>query len=500
MSDVNSPGAVPLDTWIAGLRTIDKSSRTRDPGELSASSYLLFGLAIVASMATSNPLLTSVAVAVLALLFRLLRRRGESPVLLFAVGMQWMQVTAKVFEADYQGVGVDYLGHSLMITTAIWLGLGGVAVLAIGMHLALRSLNTPAFKLVDAGLRSLSLDRLFVVYLAMLVIGTAADHLSWLLLPLGEVLRALGELRWAFYFLLGFAALRLRRRTTYFLLATGIEFLLGIGYFSSFRTVLFMAIIVALASGRRLNLRSFTVAMVVGSATLLIALGWQAVKGRYRAYLNQGMDQQVVLVSPEDQVSTFATLMGTVDSHELTGSVQSLFDRLSYVDFFADVLDHVPTQLPHEHGALLWKAILHVLTPRILFPNKPVLPSDSEETMYYTGRVLAGGAQGTSISLGYMVEQYIDFGMQGMFVPVLLIGLCWGGMYRYCMTRPNEAAINLAFASALLISVDQFEIAEIKLLGGMLMRFIVFALFMRYALPRLKRWVLLPARTATATG
>lgn len=464
-------------------------TRTRAQEQLSASAYAVFAAAILAGLLTANPALTAGALVVLALLIRLLRRRGETPVLLFAVGMQWAQVTAKLFEADYQGVGVNELGHSLLISTAIWLGLAGVSVLAIGMHVALRSLKTAPSKVVDAGLRALSLDRLFVLYLLMLGVGLGTQPLIWRLLPIAEALRAIGELRWAFYFLLGFAALRRRERATYFLVASAIEFVMGIGYFSTFKSVLFMAMIVALASGRRVNFRSFTLISLAGTATIVLALAWQTVKGQYRAYLNQGTNQQVALVSTGDQLQEFGQLMGHVDSQDLTGAVPSLLERLAYVDFFADVLDHVPAERPFEGGALLWKAIVHVLTPRILFPDKPVLESDSEETMYYTGRQLASGAQGTSFSLGYMVEQYIDFGRWGMFVPIFFIGLVWGGIYRYCLTREFPVALNLAFASALMIFVYEFEMQEIKLIGGTIMRFIVFAIFMKYAMPHVSAWL-----------
>lgn len=482
-------GQIPVDIATPGLPRL-RALRARDGGRLPASVYTLFALAVVGGLLMPNPMLTAAAVLVLALIVRLLRRRGETPVLLFAVGMQWAQVSAKTFEADYQGVGINELGHSLMISTATWLGLAGVAALAIGMHVGIRRLKTPAFAVVDAGLRSLSTERLFALYLIMLAVGLGTEPLLWKLLPIAEALRALGELRWAFYFLLGFHALRRRQGATYFLVATAIEFVAGIGYFSSFKTVLFMAIIVAIASGRRLNVRSFSVIAVAGTATIVVALAWQNVKGEYRKFLNQGTHQQVALVSTEDQLQTFGTLMTGVNSRELTGSIPSLLDRLAYVDFFADVLDHVPAQLPHEGGSLLWKAIVHVLTPRILFPNKPILASDSEETMYYTGRTLASTSQGTSFSLGYMVEQYIDFGPWGMFVPIFLIGLAWGGMYRYCLTRPFPVALNFAFATALMIFVDEFEMQEIKLIGGTLMRFIVFALFMRYAMPPVSDWLL----------
>lgn len=489
MPHFSQPAALPLETDVANPLAPAQRARPRRASAMSPTAWGVVVLAMVAGMATSNPLLTPAAIAVLALLFRLLRRRGETPVLLFAMGMQWAQVTAKVFEADYFGVPVNELGHSVTIATAVWLGLAGVSVVAIGMHLAIRNLHTPANRLVDAGLKSLSVERLFSLHLLMLALAITAERLAWSLLPLAEILRALGDIRWAFYFLLGLTTIRMRRKGSYFLASTAIEFVLGIGYFSGFKTVLFMAMIAAIAAGRRLNFRSGMVVTVAASVTLFIALAWQSVKGKYRAYLDQGTHQQVVLVSTEDQVATFTHLVGGLETDQLTGSVRSLLDRLAYVDFFADVLARVPAELPHEGGALLWKAIVHVLKPRILFPDKAVLPSDSDETSYYTGRYLASGAQGTSFSLGYMVEQYIDFGPWLMFLPILVFGVVWGGMYRYCLTRAQPLAFRFAFASALLLFTYEFEMAEIKLVGSTLMHFIVFALFMRYALPRVVPWL-----------
>ena len=90
-------------------------------------------------------------------------------------------------------------------------------------------------------------------------------------------------------------------------------------------------------------------------------------------------------------------------------ATQGMLDRLSYVDFFAVVLETVPSQLPHENGALWLDAITRPFMPRLFFPSKTVI-DDSERTNYYTGLGVAGAEEGTSISLGYVAESYIDFG------------------------------------------------------------------------------------------
>ena len=125
-----------------------------------------------------------------------------------------------------------------------------------------------------------------------------------------------------------------------------------------------------------------------------------------------------------------------------------MLDRLSYVDFFAVVLDTVPSQLPHENGALWLDAITRPFMPRLFFPAKAII-DDSERTNYYTGLAVAGSEEGTSISLGYVAESYIDFGAPLMMVPIFGLGLVLGGFYRKMLTldRPR-ALLGMSLATA----------------------------------------------------
>ena len=447
-------------------------------------------------LSTTNPGLTAAAVVVIAVILHLLMRPGETPILAFAVGMQWLQVVTWVFEADYQGITVNQLGGKPTLETAVWLGLAGVTALSFGMYVVLRRVAAPPVKAVDQWLRTVSIGRLFALHMAMLAISVASQQLLWSYLSIAQALMAVNDLRWAVYFLLAVASLRFRRKPGYLLTATAVEFVLGIGFFSGFKTVLLMLVIAAIASGRRFNLRSTLVVAVAGSVTLYFALTWQAVKQEYRAYLNQGTHQQVVLVSPTDELSTFSDMVGDVDGSDLSRGFESLLDRLAYVDLFADVLARVPREIPFEHGTLLGSAIKHVLMPRMFFPDKSILDSDSDETMYYTGQTFAGRLQGTSIGLGYMVEQYIDFGPWLMFVAIFCIGMVWGWMYRYILSRPCPWAARFGVATALMIYAATFEMVEAKLIGGMLSHFILYALIMRYAFPSVVAWLSPAPRTA----
>jgi hypothetical protein len=181
-------------------------------------------------------------------------------------------------------------------------------------------------------------------------------------------------------------------------------------------------------------------------------------------------------------------MIAAITPSDLVNAIEPLLTRVGYVDYFAAALDYVPWQREHEGGRLWWRSILHVLVPRALYPSKPWLPSDSELTSAYTGLILAGEEQGTSISMGYMAESYVDFGIYGMFLPVLLLGLLWGRIYTFFVGRAPTPEEGFAFGTAVLIHASYFEIASVKLLGGLLMRFIVLGVLF-LLLPRIRRWL-----------
>ena len=116
-------------------------------------------------------------------------------------------------------------------------------------------------------------------------------------------------------------------------------------------------------------------------------------------------------VDYRDRVTELARLVAQLDGRAMAKGAENLMQRMAYVDFFAVVLDTVPAMLPHENGALWWDAISRPFMPRLFFPDKTAI-DDSTRTDYYTGLRMAS-RQGTSISIGYMAESYIDFGRPG---------------------------------------------------------------------------------------
>ena len=92
--------------------------------------------------------------------------------------------------------------------------------------------------------------------------------------------------------------------------------------------------------------------------------------------------------------------------------------------------------------------------PRMFFPEKLRFKADSELTIIYTDLVLASDSRGTSISMGYMAENYVDFGPVLMYVPVLILGALWGGIYRCFVSRDSQRLFGYAISVAVVINAN----------------------------------------------
>ncbi|MCS3657977.1 hypothetical protein GGQ11_002778 [Salinibacter ruber] len=447
--------------------------------------------AALLGLLTPNPLLTAGALLLVPVLIRLLWRRGETPILLFAVLYQWLQVTTRLFYADIQGVPLGTLASHAppaQVREATGLGMIGLLILAGGAHLILRHLG-PSRSLSD-GIKEFSIWRLFLLYLALVAYEQFLPAFAGLFGPLSEILVPAAQTKWVLFFLLGYACIRRREGYSYLAVAVAIEFVLGIGYFAGFKTVFLFLAVIVFAAQVKVSGRMIAVAAVFAGGLLILGSIWMTIRNEYRAFLNQGTNQQVVRVSRMERLQKAYTLASNVSLREAVQNVEAVAVRLSYVDLFAATLDYVPEQRSHSEGGLWGQAVQHVLMPRLLFPGKAILPSDSELTMKYTGIHFASGAQGTSVSMGYMAESYIDFGRYGMYFPILLLGAGWGAIYCFFVSRATINVIGHGFATAVLFNASRFEMTSLKLVGGVLTAFIVLALIQTYVVPQFLPWLM----------
>ena len=222
-------------------------------------------------------------------------------------------------------------------------------------------------------------------------------------------------------------------------------------YFSAFKQVLFVAIVVGLAATK--DSRRFVRPQVLVVALLLVALGvfWQAIKVDYREFLNQGSSSQSIRVPISERIEYLSHKVSRLTSDDLAKGFGSGMERTGYLEYFARATTVVPDQVPYQDGRLWGEALTHIVTPRLLFPGKAVI-NDSDRVVEFTHLWVAGAAEGTSISLGYAAESYIDFGPLLMFVPVILLGVFWGWAYRVLATTGRHRLMAFGFATSLILS------------------------------------------------
>ena len=147
-------------------------------------------------------------------------------------------------------------------------------------------------------------------------------------------------------------------------------------------------------------------------------------------------------------------------------SVEILVSRLSYIGFFSRVLEYVPAVEPHASGELLRMAMNNAFMPRLLFPSKPVLPSDSYYTRRFTGIMVA--EEGTSISIGYMAEFFADWGLAGMFTSIFAYGCLIGACLELVRRFVRPTILVNPFLIVLMMTVYQFEHQFIKTFAALI--------------------------------
>lgn len=417
-----------------------------------------------------NTGLALAAAAVLGFGWILLWPSGAPPMLFYVFAFQWLQASLAIFLAQMAGESLDDyspLGGSDALATQ--LSLAGLVALALGIRLGAGRLRgsafaAPARALATSGAQS----KWIALYLAAWAIAMAALWLTRAAPALSQLFFALAQLKWAFYLMLTAVTFAQRdsNKLAWFAIAAG-EFALAFGdYFSSFQSVLIFTIMGLL--GAQLKFNATRIIMLASTAALMltISLYWTAVKGDYRAYVSGGERSQVVARDRGERTQQLAELLSEVDGEDLTYAASDLMQRITYVGYFGKTLDYVPRAAPHENGALFADAALRPFQPRLLFPDKPAL-DDSAITNRYTGLQVADAGSGTSISLGYMAESYVDFGRFGMMAPIFVIGALIGLLYRW--TANNKATtpfLGVCLACAIVYSFRGFETSLAKMMGA----------------------------------
>jgi hypothetical protein len=491
-----------MSLTVSPSRSVRRGSAYLQLGPVKSGLIAIVTLLLIAT--STEPALTFASLLTLVLGIKLLWRPAEPPILFAAFFIQWLQASMAIYRASLNDVQLDFLypgyfgvGHG--IATATWLSLFGLLVLAGGIRLALLGVAPNVRTAFILEIRQFSLKKVFRAYWISQLVTLGLEAVGSVLSSgLTQALIVINNFRWIFFFVLAVTVLVQRRG--YRLLAFVCVFEVARGfmsYFAEYKDVFLVLGIAYLTARPQLNTRTLAVAALIIGSLVVFAAAWSSVKSDYRDFINLGTGRQTILVGPTEQLTRIGELM-LEGMTQLSIGFDNLTRRIEYIYFFGRVVDRVPSVAPHDNGALWSNAIIHILTPRLLFPDKPMLDADVFNTQRYTGLELTkqGGLQ-TEIPMGYMTETYIDFGSPLMFVPIFLLGLLYGVQYRYIITRRQYVIFAFGAAAVLMMPMAKFEASIVKTLGGSLTTFgVVIITFSMFA-PKLWRLLQVPARKRT---
>ncbi|TZF86216.1 hypothetical protein FW774_03970 (plasmid) [Pedobacter sp. BS3] len=449
-------------------------NKFRSPGKEGTA---IFVLGIIYAIMSYNTLLTISAIIVPFILMKLVWRKGDSPILFFALLAQWVAVSIKVFYANYTGVDFitvhDYPEH---IEAAFYLGLIGLIALAIGIHIQLRTLN-----LEDKGTFTIresdyNYSKLLRTYLICSFSYPILYALSFTLGGLQQPLSKFVEFKWAIFFLFMLYSFNTGRYKLFILVACYDIIISLTGYFSGFKDYFFALFIgMIIVFGKRLkpkHIIPLALILTIGTYFLMI---WQHVKPEYRKFLSGGAEAQISVRGTQESLAKLLSLVLETDQEGIEDGFEYTVARLSYIDFLSATMSNVPENVPHTNGKLWTGAFTRILQPRLLFPNKEVI-DDSEKASLYTGTEFYGADKGTSVSLGYFAESYVDFGMIGMHIILLVFGFIIGSIYKFVIQESPDIVVGSALVLPMFYVINSFETALDKIVGALCMYFVMYLL------------------------
>ena len=247
------------------------------------------------------------------------------------------------------------------------------------------------------------------------------------------------------------------------------------GFHAGFREPLIMAVLAFLERFDRRNVRHWVSLGVLCAAMAVLGVTWISVRVNYRErYLadeafaqNRG--------ARFDSITAAARQWAAQDTSQFYGNVDVFIDRLWAIYYPALAVARVPDVVPHTDGKLMLDTLQFVFMPRIFFPDKPEVGSDSELVRRYSGVWVAGANEDTDIAFGYAAESYIDFGVPLMFLPVFIwgtfMGVCYAGMFKYFRHRDIAVSVTTVICWLTLYLFERSWTKTIGL-GGTLMIYV----------------------------
>ena len=425
---------------------------------------LIRGALILGAVYWTDDWVAGAAVAVLLFIWWLLGDAEGPPVLALALTYQWVQVTLGIFYTALTGEQLQAMAESDW-RTMVYIGLGCVLSLAVSIYAGIAIVKTRLKATEERPPLSFSPHVIYIAYGVSVVVTGAVQEIAWQYPAFTQAILALNFSHLALVFLLARRFTRPVFDWNKLLGLMALEVALGFtGYFANFREPLLMGVLAIIEVFDRRDARHWAFFAIVFVALSGSSIVWLNVRGEIRKDIDDEIEE--TRLQRLDKVRDLSSGVVSQSNGDFRESTTRLVDRVWAIYYPALAVERVPFVLPHSNGEILETALVHLITPRFLFPDKGELPSDSEMVRTYSGVKVAGAEQNTSIAFGYAAESYVDFGLPWMFAPMLVYGLLMGMAYQawLIVIRHRELAVSLVTV-IFWLSLYVFERSWVKTLG-----------------------------------
>lgn len=452
-----SPRQLPPGSSAAGIHL---------PPRYQLAANLIIATLLLYLIAAGLGFTAYIAVGSLAALVWLAFTSDRPPVLLWIGCSQWLQagLSTIVASEDYRSFRLSTasahdFAQNLSLVAVICL-LAGISKGLSPKRQAVRRVNSED-SLIRPAPGVVSPPR---AYLTLLLISVSITPLLSVLSPLRAIASTLPVVRLAALTAWAYTQFQHtnQHKKLFWLALLGEALASMSGMFFGLRRVVAFLLIAWLAATfdgrRRLNL--VTVFAVV-ALVIFPALAWTSVKSNYRATILEA-NSQVYHAGPLDRLAALRDEVLRIGADDFADASGAALRRISYVDYFGLTVERVPGEVSYASGRIWLDALLRALQPRLLFPGKSAV-NDSDRTRHYTGVNVAGVDEGSSISLGYPCESYIDFGPLLMFLPIILLGFLVGRAVRSITGQLSKASgYRVSVAVLILLPLESLETSVTK--------------------------------------
>lgn len=392
------------------------------------------------------------------------------PVLLFFITFQWLQVFASVLYADTLGEKLGSLFGStdlefLFVMTFIHIMIMALFLKNFTVNKYLRKVNLNTLK---AAAQKINTKNVIIGYFVSLVTLPLLTSIFITSPSMVQLIATFGIVKSVFIGLLIFSLLLKNTKNKWLIIGVLLfDFILSFtSFFSNFKVIIIMTIIIYLTVNPYIRKSAFYKIVPLIVLLLMVFSFWSYVKGGYREFLNQGSYQQVKQVSNKEALLYMYGQLSDFKLTELQKGASVFLKRLQYMERYSEVYERVPSVVKHQNGQDLLNAVEFITVPRFINRNKGVKDA-SVRTSYYTGKQFSSAKRGTSISMGYLCDLYIDFGIYLMVIPLLMIMTIVGVLYKKVV---NMRRYNILFTYMLVIgsfmALGTFESDVVFFLGS----------------------------------